>query len=266
MLYGEPAAWHAVMRAYNRWLDDDWGYDRDGRIQTGPLLSFVDPVEGERELARVIALGAKFVVLRPAPVASSGRNRSPADPAHDRIWAMAAEAGVVVAFHAADSGYGKLLQQWGESDRYSGQKGSPLTEFFSAHNERPISDTLAALICHGVFERHPTLRVACVELGAGWAPELVRRMKITFGKMPQAFAFKDPVETFQRHVWVAPFYEDDLRRVREAIPAERLLLGSDWPHPEGLPEPRAGIADYEVLPEAEQRLALRENLKALVGH
>ena len=27
--------------------DEDWGYDRDGRIQTGPLISLIDPVEAE---------------------------------------------------------------------------------------------------------------------------------------------------------------------------------------------------------------------------
>ena len=253
------------MRAYNRWLDDDWGYDRDGRIQTGPLLSFVDPVEAEKELARVLALGAKFVTLRPAPVTGDGPNRSPADPAHDRVWALAAEAGAVVAFHAADSGYGSLLKFWGESGRYLGQKQSTLSEVFSAHNERPILETIAALVCHGVFDRHPRLRVACVELGASWAVELVRGFKRAYGKMPQAFGRKDPVETFHRHVWIAPFYEDDLRHVRGAIPPERLLLGSDWPHPEGLPEPRAALPDYAVLPEGEQRLALRENLKGLSG-
>ena len=33
---------YAVFRAYNAWLDEDWGYDRDGRIQTGPMLSLMD--------------------------------------------------------------------------------------------------------------------------------------------------------------------------------------------------------------------------------
>ena len=39
-------------------------------------------------------------------------------------------------------------------------------------------------------------------------------------------------------MWVAPFYEDDLATLRTVLGIDRLLFGSDWPHAEGLPEPR----------------------------
>ena len=68
-----------------------------------------------------------------------------------------------------------------------------------------------------------------------------------------AFA-SDPVETFRQHVWVAPYYEDDLAAVKEAIGIDRILFGSDWPHAEGLAEPsdfaldlrRNGFGDEEI--------------------
>jgi predicted TIM-barrel fold metal-dependent hydrolase len=66
-------------------------------------------------------------------------------------------------------------------------------------------------------------------------------------------------------VWVAPFYEDDIRVVRDAIGADRVLLGSDWPHPEGLSEPRDWLPDFAPLAPDEQRLVLRDNLKFLSG-
>jgi predicted TIM-barrel fold metal-dependent hydrolase len=264
MLLDDIDGLYAVFESYNRWLDEDWGYDRDGRIQTGPLLSLIDPVRAEQELTRVLDLGARFVTLRPAPVAVPGRPRSLGDPAHDRIWAMAAEAGVVVVFHAADSGYGRYLRDWGENQRYTGMKMSPFTEVMSAHIERPIFDTAAALVCHGVFDRHPTLRVASLELGAGWVPYLLRRFRAAYGKTPQLFG-RDPVESFREHVWVAPFYEDDIGALRDLIGADRILLGSDWPHPEGLAEPRAWVPDFAALDPDEQRRALRENLRELSG-
>ena len=264
MLSEDPATLHAVFRSYNRWLDDDWGYDRDGRIQTGPLISLVDPVEAELELARVIELGARFVTLRPAPVAAPARSRSLGDPVHDRVWALAAEAGVVVAFHAADSGYGTYSLAWGDGDHFTGLKGSPFSEVLGVHIERPTFDTIAALICHGVFDRHPTMRVATVELGAGWVAQLVRRLRIAYGKMPHLFG-RDPIESLREHVWVAPFYEDDICDLRDLIGADRILMGSDWPHPEGIDNPRRWIADFAVLPPDEQRRALRENLSELSG-
>lgn len=264
MLLDDPAALYAVFRAYNRWLDDDWGYDRDGRIQTGPMISLVDADQAEAELQRVLDLGVHFVTFRPAPVAIPGNPRSPGDPIYDRIWAMIAEAGAVVAIHGADSGYGKYIRDWGESARFTGLRSSPLTEVMSLHIERPIFDMVAALVCHGVFDRHPTLRVATLELGAAWVRELLRRFRVSYGKTPQLFG-RDPVESFIEHVWVTPFYEDDMIGLRDLIGAERILLGSDFPHPEGLAEPRAWLPDFADLAPTEQRRALRENLKELSG-
>ena len=108
------------------------------------------------------------------------------------------------------------------------------------------------------------MRVATVELGAGWVAQLVRRLRIAYGKMPQLFG-RDPIESLREHVWVAPFYEDDICDLRDLIGADRILMGSDWPHPEGIAEPRQWIADFAVLEPAEQRRALRENLSELSG-
>lgn len=264
MLLDDADALYAIFRAYNEWLDEDWGYDRDGRVQTGPLISLVEPAEAEADMQRAIERGARFVTLRPAPVDVPGKPRSPGDRRHDRVWAMAAEAGVAITIHAADSGYTKYLRNWGESDRYTGLKSSPLSEVLSINIERPVFDMVAALICHGVFDRHPALKVVSVELGAGWVPYLHRRLRAAYGKAPQQFG-RDPIESFHEHVWVAPFYEDDITACFEAIGPDRILLGSDWPHPEGLSEPRAWLPEFATLSAEDRRKALRDNLKQLSG-
>ncbi len=264
MLLADVDALYAIFRAYNEWLDEDWGYDRDGRIQTGPLISLVNPEEAEMDLQRAIERGARFGPRRPAPDDGPGQPRSPGDVRHDRAWALAAEAGVTIAVHAADSGYGKHIAAWGEGNRFTGLKSTALTEVMSVHIERPVSDMVAALVCHGVFDRHPTLKVATLELGAGWVPDLLRRLRVAYGKAPQLFG-SDPIDALHEHVWIAPFYEDDLRIVRDAVGADRMLLGSDWPHPEGLSEPRAWLEDFSVLTPEEQKMALHDNLKALSG-
>jgi predicted TIM-barrel fold metal-dependent hydrolase len=265
MLQEDPESAMAVFTAYNRWLDDDWGYDRDGRILTGPMISLIDPVAAEAEVDRVLAVGTRLVIMRAGPVASPhGRPLSPAHPSHDRVWAKLAEAGVVVAIHAGDAGYTKYLVDWGESGRYTGMKASPLSEVLSVGVERPIFDMMAAMICHGLFDRHPTLKVATLELGSAWVPELHRRLRVTYGKSPQLFR-RDPVESFREHVWVAPFYEDGIGALRDLHGADRILLGSDWPHPEGLSAPRQWIGDFVELGEADMRKALRDNQRALTG-
>src|SRR4051794_29841917 len=248
MLLDDTDSLYAVFRAYNDWLHDDWGYDRDGRIQTGPLMSLMDPAKAEKDLQLAIERGAKFVTFRPAPVDVPGRPRSPGDPAHDRFWAMAAEAGVAISIHAADSGYMKYIRAWGESGGFTGLRTSPLTEVLSVNIERPIFEMVAAMICHGVFDRHPRLKLVSLELGAAWVPDLRRRLKVAYGKAPQTFG-GDPLEAMREHVWVAPFYEDDITAIFDAVGADRLLLGSDWPHPEGLSVPRAWLPDFAGLSE-----------------
>jgi predicted TIM-barrel fold metal-dependent hydrolase len=264
MMSDDPDLAHAIFRAYNRWLAEDWGYDRDGRIQTGPMITFLDVAQAEDELARVIEIGTKFITLRPAPTRAPGKHRSPGDASHDRFWSMCEDADIVVGIHAADSGYGPYISDWGESERYTGMKASPLTEVMSVHIERPIFDMMAAMVCHGTFDRHPKLRVATLELGAAWAPELHRRLRVAYGKTPQLFA-SDPSESFREHVWIAPFYEDNITTLRDVHGADRILLGSDFPHPEGLAEPRAWIPDFAQLTADELRMALRDNLKGLSG-
>ena len=204
--------------------------------------------------------------MRAGPVGNPyGRPPSPADAKFDRIWAKLAEAGVVVAIHAGDAGYTKYLADWGETTKYTGLKSTPLTEVLSVGIERPIFDMMAAMICHGLFDRHPKLKVATLELGAAWVPELHRRLKVAYGKTPQLFG-QDPVESFRQHVWVAPFYEDNITRLRDIHGADRILLGSDWPHPEGLSSPRKWIGDFVELGEADMRKALRDNQLALTGY
>ena len=123
---------------------------------------------------------------------------------------------------------------------------------------------MAAMVFHGVYDRHPDLRVATVELGSGWVPYLMRAVP---DRVRQAAAglLRDPIETFREHVWVAPFYEDDFVELADVIGIEHVLLGSDWPHPEGIAWPLDYLADVAAFSPEDQRRILRENLRELVG-
>jgi len=81
--------------------------------------------------------------------------------------------------------------------------------------------------------------------------------------MPWEFA-EDPVETFRRHCFVAPYYEDDIRALTDCIGASQVLMGSDWPHAEGLAEPMRFIEDLHGFSADEVRLVMRDNTRQLV--
>jgi predicted TIM-barrel fold metal-dependent hydrolase len=140
-------------------------------------------------------------------------------------------------------------------------RSTPLRQVMT--HERQIFDTFAALICHGLFDRFPNLRMASIENGGMFAPKLIEELHIAYGKMPQEFG-KHPVEAFKEHVWVSPFYEDDIPLLKHELGAEHLLFGSDWPHAEGLADPTDFIDDIPGFSDDEVRKIMRDNAWDLI--
>jgi predicted TIM-barrel fold metal-dependent hydrolase len=187
-------------------------------------------------------------------------SRSPADPTYDPFWARLNEAGVLVAYHSGESGYHRYAADWGESPEMEAFRYSPFKALTTGH--RPIFDTVAALISHGLFARFPNLRVATIESGSDWVGELVPKMTKSFKQMPGAWG-ENPVETLRRHIWVSPYYEDDIRELADILGSDHVLMGSDWPHAEGIAEPAAFISDLAGFNDDEIRKVMRENGLAL---
>jgi len=130
--------------------------------------------------------------------------------------------------------------------------------------DRAIHDTIASLIVHGVFDRHPTLRVASIENGSDWVALLAKRLKKQANQTPWVFG-NDPVETLRTNVWVTPYYEENLEKLADLIGVERILFGSDWPHGEGLAEPIDFLKELDAFNETEIRKIMRDNALELLG-
>jgi len=264
-LKDDPEATVATITAFNRWLEDDWGYNYQNRIISLPLLSLVDVPAALAELDRVLKLGARGVHIRPAPVPAEGGNRSLGDPVHDPVWAAIAEANIPVFFHLGDSGYNMFAGHWGGNPLFEPFVGKPNPLEGLVVADRAIHDTMASLIAHGVFHRHPKLRVASIENGSDWVAILLKRMKKKANQMPQFFP-DDPRDVLREHVWVAPYYEEDIRALADTIGVERVLFGSDWPHGEGLSSPVDFVHDLKGFSEAEIARVMRTNTEELLGY
>jgi len=256
----DPEAAVAAFSAFNRWMEEDWGFSYQDRLFAAPYITLVDVDAAVAELEWALAHDARVVVMRAAPVELPTISYSPADERFDPFWARANEAGITVAYHSGDSGYLKFHEAWGLGGEFKAFDFDPMRLCMSA---APVSDLLAALFCGGVFDRHKNLRVATIETGSSWVPGLLARFKKAYGQMPFAFG-QDPVEAFRRHVWVAPYYEDPLLELRDTIGADHMLFGSDFPHGEGLAEPLGFVADLEGFGKDDVRLIMRENGLSLV--
>jgi hypothetical protein len=75
----------AAFRAFNRWLEEDWGFAYQERIFAAPYMTLVDAESAASELQWALDHDARFVVMVGGPVLVDGRGRSPADPIYDRF-------------------------------------------------------------------------------------------------------------------------------------------------------------------------------------
>ena len=61
---------------------------------------------------------------------------------------------------------------------------------------------------------------------------------------------EDPFEVFKRNIYVHIFHEPDPQGLLDlGLPADRLMFGSDFPHPEGLGDPLGYSEVVEDLPQ-----------------
>ena len=93
---------------------------------------------------------------------------------------------------------------------------------------------------------------------------LVKRLKKTANQQPRWFP-NDPVDTLRHHVWVSPYYEEDLVALAERIGVDRILFGSDWPHGEGLESPLSFTDELAGFGEADVRKIMRDNALDFLG-
>jgi predicted TIM-barrel fold metal-dependent hydrolase len=259
-LKDDPEAVCLTFAAFNRWLAEDWGFTSE-RIVVAPYLTLADPSWACAELEWALGEGARLVVMRAAaPTTRTGRV-SPFAPEFDAFWSRVNEAGVAVVIHAGDAGTssdGYAVD--GFAANFKGGSFQPSIKAFAI--EKAIHDYLLSMVLANQFQKFPNLRIASVENGAEFIPDLFRKLRSQDRKLPGWFK-EDPVEVFRRHVWINPFWEDDLLSVVDWMGPERVIFGSDWPHIEGLPEPLDYLRETKSLSPTDSERVLYGNAQEL---
>jgi predicted TIM-barrel fold metal-dependent hydrolase len=263
-----PELLYRVMHAFNCWLDEDWGLNRDGRIYAPPVIS-MRTVEGAvAELEWALGRSARVITIQPGPA----WGRSPADSYFDPFWARVNESGVLVAYHAVGgpTSYDDAFRlQWG-------RESSDLSYLDTFRRswmgfDAPIMDTAKALILGNLFGRFPDVRMASIEMGGTWVPYLLHALDHAgplLTRYVDAFGtvLEDrPSDVFKERFWVSPFPEEDIPALVEALGPEHVLMGSDWPHPEGTASPGDYADCLGGLDDGAVHRIMRDNALALVG-
>ncbi|MEY9836616.1 amidohydrolase family protein [Streptacidiphilus sp. EB103A] len=258
----EPELIHAVVHSLNQWLYETWGFNHKDRIYTTPVISLPILDKAIAELEWCLERGARTILVRPAPVPGYGGSRSFALPEFDPFWKRVEQAGVLVAMHSSDSGYSRYSNDW----EGKGQEMRPFeAQVFRMMNEwRPVTDAVSSWVCHGALFRFPELKVSVIENGSSWLVPLLDQLASVYKKQPRGF-LGDPVEEVRTRIHISPFWEEDMHELAGVVGVDRVLFGSDWPHPEGLADPVTYVDTLSKFDEADQAKIMGGNLARLIA-
>ncbi|MGV0605834.1 amidohydrolase [Mycolicibacterium flavescens] len=262
----DTAALYANLRSFNRWIDDEWGFDFEGRIYATALLSLRDLDSAIAETEAIIAEGAKFVMLPTGPA----YGRSPGDPYFDPVYARLQEAGCVLVYHIMPFWYFNAISPaWGHNPDPASWHMSAW-QWMNIYGQRPIEDTLSALIFDNLFGRFPKLNALVAEHGAEWVPFFLKHMDKSRGMGRNGpwiggKLTERPSRIFRQHVRVVPYPEDDIPGIVSSLGYDDVLvMGSDFPHAEGLAEPADFLKLLDPLDDAAKRRIMRDNAEHLL--
>jgi predicted TIM-barrel fold metal-dependent hydrolase len=264
-LSDDPLGTHTVIHALNQWMHEHWTFNYQERIFPAPVVTLCIVDRAIEELEWLLERGARVILIRPAPVPGFSGRRSMALPEFDRFWSRVAESGILVGMHGSDSGYQRYQNEWEgvrDGEMLPFQRTSAFSKvLFRMH--RPIVDTVTSLIGHGLCSRFPDLRIAPVETGSSWVRHLLEELAYAYEMAPHEFD-EDPIKVFKRNIYIHPFHEEDPIGLVELLGADRVLFGSDYPHPECMSDPLSFVDELQALDESAIRKVMGGNLAGLM--
>ncbi len=241
----------ACFDAYNRWITEYCSPYRDRLLGIGQT-AMRSPEEGIADLHAIKALGLRGVMMPGNPAVEDYDS-----PIYDDFWRAAIELELPLSFHILTS-----------SDDARPVRGPKMNGFLSII--RGCQDIMGTFILGGVFERHPTLKIVCVEADAGWVPHYMYRMDHAYKRhrnwLPPGQALsKLPSEYFRENIYTT--FQDDWVAFQTAnlVNWRRLMWANDFPHSDSTwPWSQEMLAEHARHLTSEQRRAiLYENVKEL---
>jgi predicted TIM-barrel fold metal-dependent hydrolase len=242
----------AAMQAYNRWLAEYCAIDTNRLIPLGQT-AMRTPEEGIADLEEMKALGMRGVMMPGNPAVEDYDSHI-----YDDFWEACVDLKMVPSFHILTN----------TTDHLSGHRGPKMANFLAII--RGCQDIIAMLVLSAVFERHPGLRVVCVEADAGWAPHFAYRMDHAY-KRHRAWLTADvdrpPSYYFREHIYMT--FQDDFVAFENVNQTNwhRLMWANDFPHSDSTWPWSQEMLDQQAsnLTTEQRRAILCDNVAELYG-
>ena len=244
----------ACVDAYNRWLAGFCETDPSRLLGVGQAT--VRTVEeGIEEVRQFHAQGFRSVMLPGEPPVEDYDH-----PCYGPLWEACIDLGLPVSFHILTT------KDW-IANRIRG-KSDLVRQIITV---RGVQDIVMLLVLGGVFDRHPNLRVVCVEADAGWVPHFKFRLDHAYERHRHHLATsvlqRTPGEYIDENIFVT--FQDDysVKHIQAGLRMDRVMWATDFPHSDGTyPHTRAVIDQVtEGLTPADRDGVLRDNATALFG-
>jgi uncharacterized protein len=222
----DPDVAAAIASAYNDWLADVWlGHDR--RFRAALVVAPQDPELAVQEIDRVADRAGVVEIFLPLQRTLMGERH------YYPIYEAAERHGLPVVVHpnSVDGIYQRAPTMGGGVPTYYVEWHAALTQVFQAN--------VGSLVCQGVFERYPGLRVVIAEGGIAWLPDVMWRLDKNWSALRDELPWlkRPPSEYIFEHVRLTtqPFVEaskrEHLLAILDMVKAEQtLLFSSDYPH------------------------------------
>jgi uncharacterized protein len=250
----------ACARAYNDWLHE-YCSAAPGQLKGVGMLPAADLDLALPELRRIAGQGYVNVLIDAHPPAS----RYYDNPLWEPLWAELEANGIIASFHLFA----------GTAPVFGGDEGGGrMKHFLADYTIAPslLERQLAMMIFAGVLERHPGLRLLCVESDCGWAAHFLKRMDHVFtrkGPRYERHIKSDmlPSDFFKRQVKCV--FQDDRPGILtlETTGSEVLMWGSDYPHNDSTwPQSQRVIEEmFRGIADADRDKIIYANAASLYG-
>lgn len=222
----DPELAMAYARAYNNW---QWDFASPALDRIVPIahIPLYDVDLALTELRRCLKLGFKGMFLAPEPVGG----KRPSHPQFDPLWAELCAADLPICVHLIVR-FNRVVNSASAMWWDSAKEPMNVLFAFGLGGTVQLIPAVSALVCDGLFDRFPKLKVAIVESGAGYAGYLMDRLDEKFERFGKLAPIKRrPSEYFRENVW---FVMDPSERSIDAqcdlMGEDQFLWGSDYPH------------------------------------
>ena len=230
---------YGATRAHNRAMSEFCA--DDDRLMGVGIIPLEDPDTALIELEFALDAGLEAIWVPHHPAGE----RSPGHVDLAPFWQRLAESGTPFVLHVGGSPL-QLDPRWANTGRPAARDwmggGENIRSKDMAVLHQGPETFISVMIMDGVFEQHPTLRGACVELGAGWVPAMLTRLDWvvrSWSRVDQYLAElqRTPSETLREQMAFTPYVFEDVGALVDQSAADLYLFSSDYPHVEGGRDP-----------------------------